>query len=151
VTVPVALCLLCEVPRSLSHTTLNRTPLGEWSARFRDIYLPTHNTKYSQISMPLAGFEPAIPASKRPQTHALDCASLGICTNRNNCGDFETLSGDFQRFDTFCVHYRIEPHTELACLSACFSSEHGIWRTSMILLFRSVPVWPKHAGDVLKV
>ena len=25
--------------------------------------------------MPLAGFEPTIPASKRPRTHALDCVA----------------------------------------------------------------------------
>jgi hypothetical protein len=28
--------------------------------------------------MPSAGFEPAIPATKRPQTYALDCAANGI-------------------------------------------------------------------------
>ena len=28
--------------------------------------------------MPPVGFEPAIPASKRPHTHALDCAATGI-------------------------------------------------------------------------
>ena len=28
--------------------------------------------------MPPAGFEPAIPASERPQTHALDRAASGI-------------------------------------------------------------------------
>ena len=28
--------------------------------------------------MPLARFEPAIPASKRPQTHALDRAATGM-------------------------------------------------------------------------
>jgi hypothetical protein len=28
--------------------------------------------------MPPAGFEPAITASERPQTHALDCAVTGI-------------------------------------------------------------------------
>jgi hypothetical protein len=28
--------------------------------------------------MPTAGFEPAIPASQRPQTHALDCTAIGI-------------------------------------------------------------------------
>jgi len=27
--------------------------------------------------MPPAGFEPTIPASERPQTHALDCAATG--------------------------------------------------------------------------
>jgi hypothetical protein len=31
-----------------------------------------------QTFMPPAGFEPAIPASERPQTHALDCAATGI-------------------------------------------------------------------------
>jgi hypothetical protein len=28
--------------------------------------------------MPSAGFEPAITASERPQTHALECAVTGI-------------------------------------------------------------------------
>ena len=28
--------------------------------------------------MPPAGFEPAVPASERPQTHALDRAATGI-------------------------------------------------------------------------
>jgi hypothetical protein len=51
----------------ITHThTLCRTPLDEGSARCRDLYLKTHNT-----SMPAAGFEPAIPASERPQSHAL--------------------------------------------------------------------------------
>jgi hypothetical protein len=31
--------------------------------------------------MPPAGFEPTIPASKRPQTHALDRAATGIGTD----------------------------------------------------------------------
>jgi hypothetical protein len=30
--------------------------------------------------MPPAGFEPAIPASERPQTHSLDSAATGIGT-----------------------------------------------------------------------
>jgi hypothetical protein len=34
-----------------------------------------------QTSMPPAGFEPAIPASERPQTHALDRAATGIGFN----------------------------------------------------------------------
>jgi hypothetical protein len=38
----------------------------------------THNTRKRQISLPLAGFEPTIPASERPQTHALDRAPTGI-------------------------------------------------------------------------
>ena len=59
------------------HTTLGRTPLDEWSARHRDFYLTTHNTDNRQIFMPLAGFEPTIPGSKRPRPHALDRAATG--------------------------------------------------------------------------
>ena len=54
---------------ALRHTTFGRTPLGEWLARRRDLYLTTHNT---HTSMPLAGFESTIPASERPQADALD-------------------------------------------------------------------------------
>ena len=53
---------------TLRHTTLGRTPLDEWSALRRDLYLTTHNTHNRQTSIPPAGFEPAIPASERPQT-----------------------------------------------------------------------------------
>jgi hypothetical protein len=63
---------------TLRHTTLGRTPLDECSARRRDLYLTTHNTHKGQTSMPLAEFEPAIPASERPQTQALDRAATGI-------------------------------------------------------------------------
>ena len=72
--------LLIEASRvhSVKHTTLGRTPLHEWSAPRRDLYLTTHNTHKRQASMPLAGLEPAIPARERPQTHALDCAVTGI-------------------------------------------------------------------------
>jgi hypothetical protein len=63
---------------TLRHTTLRRTPLDEWSARRSNFYLTTHNTQRKQISMPLGGFEPTIPASERPQTHALDGAPTGI-------------------------------------------------------------------------
>ena len=43
-----------------------------------DLYLTTHNTHKRQTPMPSAGFEPAIPASVRPQTHALDRAATWI-------------------------------------------------------------------------
>jgi hypothetical protein len=63
------------------HTTVGRTPLDEWPARRRDLYLTTHNTHKRQTSMLPAGFEPAIPASERPQTNALDRAATGIGTD----------------------------------------------------------------------
>jgi hypothetical protein len=58
--------------------TLSRTPLDEWLDRRRDIYLTTHNTHKRQTLMPLAEFEPATTAVKRPQTHALYRAATGI-------------------------------------------------------------------------
>ena len=64
--------------RSLDNTqrriTVGRTPLDEWSARRRDLYLTTHNTQNRQTSMPPPGFEPTISAGERPQTYALDRA-----------------------------------------------------------------------------
>jgi len=63
---------------TLTHNTVARTPLDEWSDRRRDLYLTTHNTHDRQTSMPPAGFEPATPASERPQTHALDREANGI-------------------------------------------------------------------------
>ena len=67
--------------RFLDHTqrcvTVGRTPLDEWSARRRDLYLTTHNTNNRQISMPPVGFEPTISAGERPQTYALDRTTTG--------------------------------------------------------------------------
>ena len=55
----------------LDHTqqrsTVGRTPLDEWSARRRDLYLTTHDTHNRQISTPPVGFEPTISAGERPQ------------------------------------------------------------------------------------
>ena len=61
-----------------THTHTHRNSLDGWSAWSRDLYLTTHNTHNRQTSMSLAGFEPAFPASERPQTHALDRAATGI-------------------------------------------------------------------------
>ena len=72
--------------RFLNHTqrrtTVDRTPLDEWSACRRDLYLITHNTHNRQTSMPLVGFEPTISAGERPQTYALDRAATGTGMKR---------------------------------------------------------------------
>jgi len=76
--------LAYEVTRShwFRHTTVGRTPLDEWSAPRRDLYLTLHNTHKRQTSMTLAEFEPAIPGSERSQTHALHRAtSVGWSKN----------------------------------------------------------------------
>jgi len=59
------------------HITFGRTPLDEWSARRKDLYLTTHNIHNRQTSMPAVGFESAILAGERPQTYALDRAANG--------------------------------------------------------------------------
>jgi len=65
----------------LDHTqwriTFGRTPLDEWSARPRDLYLTTHNTHSRQTSMPSVGFEFTISAGELPQTYVLDRAATG--------------------------------------------------------------------------
>jgi hypothetical protein len=75
--------LIIEASRSFSfkHTAVGRTPLDEWSARSRDHYRTIHNTHKIQTSTFPAGFELAIPASERPETHALIRSATGtvIC------------------------------------------------------------------------
>ena len=58
-------------------TTVGWTPLVEWSARRRDLYLTIHNTHKRQTSMPPAEFEPSIPAGERLKTYALYRAATG--------------------------------------------------------------------------
>ena len=79
--------------RLLDHTqlriTVGRTPLDEWPARRRVLYLTIHNTHNRQIFMPPVGFKPTISAGERPQTYALDRAATGtgstlIIINKNN-------------------------------------------------------------------
>ena len=69
--------LIHEVSRSHTQrrTTVGRTPLDEWSARRRDLYLTTLTT--DKRSMPPVGFEPTSPAGERPQTYVLDRAATG--------------------------------------------------------------------------
>jgi hypothetical protein len=63
---------------TLRHITFGGTPVDEGSARRRELYLTTHNIHKRQTSIPVAGFEPAVPAKERPQPHALDCGASGI-------------------------------------------------------------------------
>ena len=67
--------------RFLDHTQwrtmVGRTPLDNWSAHHRDLYLTTHNTHNRQTSMSLAGFEPIISAGEWLQTYALDRTATG--------------------------------------------------------------------------
>jgi len=70
------------------HTTVSRTPLDEWSARRRDLYLTTHDTHNRQTSMPPVGFETHDLSRRatadlrlRPRGH-WDRHNAGVCTNK---------------------------------------------------------------------
>jgi len=63
---------------TLRCTTLCKAPLDEWPTRRRPLPDNTHNTHKRQTSMPPEGVAPAISASERPQTHALDRAAPEI-------------------------------------------------------------------------
>jgi hypothetical protein len=66
---------------SRSHSTTHpvvRTPLDEWSARRRDLYLTTQHNR--QTFMPPVGFESTVSAGELPQTYALDRAATGTGT-----------------------------------------------------------------------
>jgi hypothetical protein len=55
-----------------------------------------HNTHKRETSMPSVGFQPTIPGSERPQTHALDRAA-------NGTGFIIILR--FNLFNCFTVHF----------------------------------------------
>jgi hypothetical protein len=62
-------------------TSHSRTPLDEWSARRRELYLTTHKTHNRQTSMSLVGFEPTISTGERQQTYALGYGYIGARTD----------------------------------------------------------------------
>ena len=65
--------------------TITRTPLDEGTYRRQDLYQTTHNNHNRKTSMSMMGFEPTIPTSERPQTHALNCAATGIVRFVTSC------------------------------------------------------------------
>jgi hypothetical protein len=103
----------------LDHTqrrsTVGRTPLDEWSARRRDLYLSTHDThNRRQIFMPPVGFEPTISAGERPAAaHLLRswvrlppggmdiCCKCRVLTGRGLCDELITRPEESYRL--WCV------------------------------------------------
>ena len=76
----IVIVVVTDTPRHIHRHmhTLGRTPLNSGSAR---LYLTTHNAYKRQTSISPAGFEPAIPASERPQTYTLELTATGIGPN----------------------------------------------------------------------
>ena len=79
-----------------THTNYVRTSLDEGTARHRHLQLTTPNIQNIKASMHPAGFEPAVLASARPQTHVLSGAFTAI---GNTIFYFYLLSESFN-----CLH-----------------------------------------------
>jgi len=71
-----------------------RTPLDEWSARHRVLYMTTHNSHKRQTAMTPLGFEPTIPACDRPQTARP--LVIAISYIRNSLGNYR-----------FCIRFTV--------------------------------------------
>ena len=101
--------------RFVDHTqrcaTVIRTSLEKRSARRRrNLYFTTHNTHKRQTSMTPAGFEHPIPATERPQIHALDTTITGTGVLRHiihmNC------KSGFISFLKCALQYKRAPRLE---------------------------------------
>jgi hypothetical protein len=66
----------CTQAQTNTHTHTPHTVVLLWTRR--DLYLTTYKPHKRQTLVLLAGFEPAIPASKWPQPYALDRAAREI-------------------------------------------------------------------------
>ena len=109
---------VCTITLRHTHThthTLGRTSLDEWSVHRRDLYLTRHNTHNRKTPIPTVGFEPAVPASKRPQTHTLHRASTGI-------GIFLTLSSQIRMVFTVAPPFLFSNNNVTYISHLCHSS-----------------------------
>jgi hypothetical protein len=71
---------LLKIEASQSHSDTSHSVGLLWTSDQPNAETSTctsHNIHKRQTSMPGGGFEPAIPAGKQPQTHALDWRWLG--------------------------------------------------------------------------
>ena len=64
-------------------TTVGRTPLDEWSARRRDLYLTRDDTHNRKISMPPVGFDPTISAADHSSRGVLPTVLRRCVWSRN--------------------------------------------------------------------
>ena len=110
-----------SLSRLHDHTQTHTHSLGLlWTSDQLVAETYTDNTHSRQTSIPPPlGFEPAIPASERPQTYALDCAATGTGETRN----------------TFCWDVVIN-----GSLSTRNVLQNSLWNTRGIILFYSVQI-----------
>ena len=132
-----------------------RTSLDKWSARRRDLYLTKYQTHNRQTSMLPAGFEPRIPASARPQTHAFDRAATetGGIPSKPYFPDtvVTVLKPSLSRFYCF-VHFNpLNPELNPICYLLALLGAHHFLHVSRIrvksLTFRRLMsyIWNTHS------
>jgi len=111
--------------RFLDHTqrltTVGKTVLDEWSARRRDLYLTTHNTRKRQTSTSPVGFEPTISTGERSQNYALDRAATGTGT----CWSYNLPK--YIQFPFLCP--LLHGHLHITC-SSCWMLSWGLFKTA---------------------
>jgi hypothetical protein len=111
------------------HTRVGMTPLNEWSARLKHLYLTTINTHKWQISMPPSAFEPTLPASERSQTHALDRAASRIGHK------LRIVTGNQWSVLWF---YRVERNNTYKILGIKKNTKYGFWGKVLVSWFDAV-------------
>jgi hypothetical protein len=122
----------------LDHTrrrnTVGRTPLDEWSARRRDLYLTTHDTHNRQMSMTPVGFEPTISAGERP---VADHSSRGVLpTVLHHCVWSRNIKNrrSIYIYDISSLRVNTLAQRRLQTLIACSGASHCLawWRKQYI-------------------
>jgi hypothetical protein len=116
--------------------TMGRIPLDEWSARWSDIYLVTHNY-YDRHLCHRRVSKPAIPASERPQTDALHRASTGIGVSLYYL--FQILNHPTGDLSLWCEFSRLKSKMAVKFYEQCpcwkSSSRRWHWRLLIIIIF----------------
>ena len=104
---------------TLRHTTFGRTPMDEWSARRRDLYLTTHNKHKRQTSVPPGGIRTHNPNRRaaadprlRPRGHCdRQLPSIQIFIKRHHSNMFRLLI--IQPYSRYITKLRKENKYEL--------------------------------------
>jgi hypothetical protein len=123
---------------TLRHTTFRRTPLDEWSARHRDLYLTTHNIARDSHPFPWrdSNPQPQQASGRRPTSYTSRLLGSAVRLNALNKNGALTTDRPKQGSTvTLCISERSERFT-------CLSSD---WL--MTCLFMDTPYYPGATRD----
>ena len=136
-------------------TTVGRTPLDEWSARRRDLYLTTHDTHNRQIPMHPVGFKPTISAGERPVAARLlrswvriprgawifVCCECRVLSGRGLCDELITRPEESYRLCYFVVC-----DLETSSMGAPYIYDISSLRVNQLLYCMSLKIYNKFAN-----